>query len=245
MKQWILTLLACLLVFSCASVVTSQAQAEEVQFEILGKLGGAGNFVDKVALGDPIFDVAGGLELAAMFRFDMGIGIGLNFNWTMTTPLLDDTQLTRALEVRDNEMTIQYPSIGITLRYEVLDLIDLGFWMNYAFGSVKINNRNMNETVAAAYRLDNARLKWDLQTFEMGFMAAFMYKIRKINLDVLVGLQAFFDFGRMVPVDDSLMEARDIHNNELEENTLNTIGFNIVFGVRYDLIFGKKTDVNF
>jgi len=137
-KKWLWTLLALAMVFPLSGLVASQAQAEEVQFELLGRLGGTDNKMDKVSLGDPAFDVAGGLEIAALFRFEMGIGIGLNFNWTMSRPLLDQTKLTYALNARERQMTVQNPSIGLTLRYEMMDIVDFGLWMNYGFGSASI-----------------------------------------------------------------------------------------------------------
>jgi len=246
-KKWLWTLLALAMFLPLSGLASSDARAEEVQFELLGKLGGAGNSIDKISLGDPSFDVAGGLSLAAMFRFEMGIGIGLNFNWTMTVPLLDQTQLTYALDARKREMTIQHPSIGLVLRYQPMEQIDLGFWMNYGFGSASIDydTRNMNNTVAEAYRLNDAHLDWELQTFELGLMGAFVYKIKKVNIDVLIGLQAFFDFSRMVASDDTLRDARDISGRHLEDNSINTAGFNIVFGARYDLVFGRTRQADF
>ena len=94
MKKYFLTLLAFVLFFSFASMTTPQtAQAEEVQFELLGKLGGGNNSLEKESLGDPLFDVAGGLQLSAIFRFDMGVGVGINFNWTMLDQLMANSQL--------------------------------------------------------------------------------------------------------------------------------------------------------
>lgn len=219
-----------------------EAQAEEVQFELLGKLGGTGDSVKKISLGDPKFEVSGGLEIAALFRFDMGIGVGLNFNWTMVKHRLDQTQLTYALEATNRKMVVQHPSVGLVLRYEMIDIVDLGLWMNYGFGHTDISyDSDWNEAAASSYGLNDANLKWQLQTFELGLMAAFMYKITSINLDVIVGLQGFVDFSRMVADDDTLKNARDIHGRHLDENSIYSGGFHIVFGARYDLIFGEKS----
>lgn len=241
MKKLIWTVTALVMMTLCGSLGFQQtAQAEEVQFELLGKLGGSSDNLDKISLGDPIFDVSGGLEIAAMFRFDMGIGVGLNFNWTMIRHRLEQTKLTYAMEARNRKATVQHPSIGLVLRYEMLNLLDLGLWMNYGFGSIKNSYDDLNPTVMSAYGLTDAHFKWDLQTFELGIMCAFMYKITNINLDVIVGLQGFVDFSRMLADDDSLRDARDITGRHLDENSLYTVGFNIVFGARYDLIFGEK-----
>ena len=238
-KKYFLTLLAFVLFFSFASMTTSQtAQAEEVQFELLGKLGGGNSSLEKESLGDPLFDVAGGLQLSAIFRFEMGVGVGINFNWTMLDQLMANSQLTYALDTNKREITVQHPSFGLTFRYELKELIDLGLWMNYGFGSVNINYDYRDTTVANAYGLGAGTiLEWDLQTFEIGIMAAFFYKITSINLDILVGLQGYFDGSRMTAANNSLLNASDIKGRRLDENAIYSGGFNIVFGARYDLIW--------
>lgn len=238
MKKYFLTLLAFVMFFSFASMTAPQtAQAEEVQFELLGKLGGGNNALDKESLGDPTFDVAGGLQVSVLFRFDIGVGIGVNLNWTMLSQRLERTQLIYALETKSQEMITQHPSFGLALRYEVMDLVDLGLWLNYGFGSVEINYDKVHSTVASAYGLNNANLDWDMQTFEMGLMAAFFYKITSINLDIMVGIQGYVDFSRMTAKDETLMNAKDIEGRELHTNAIYTGGFNIVFGARYDLVW--------
>lgn len=241
MKKLLLTLLALFTFVSFSGLLMQQeAQAEEVQFELLGKLGGTSDNLEKISLGDPIFDVSGGLEMAVLFRFEMGVGVGLNFNWTMINHRLEQTKLTSALNAKEREMTVQHPSVGLVVRYEMMDLVDLGVWMNYGFGSVKNEYSRWEKPVAAAYGLQGANLEWDMQTFELGIMAAFMYKITKINLDVIVGLQGFVDFSRMLAEDSSLDNAMDIGGRHLDENKLYSVGFHVVFGARYDLVFGNS-----
>ena len=102
MKKCLWSLLAFLLFLPvCSLSLPSQAEAEQVQFELLGKLGGTSNTYKKSSLGDPIFDVSGGLTFSTLFRFDMGVGIGLNFNWTMIEQRMEETKLTYALEAHE------------------------------------------------------------------------------------------------------------------------------------------------
>ena len=241
-KKTIWMLLALMMTLSVGALALPQtAQAEEVQFELLGKLGGTGDFLGNESLGDPIFNVSGGLQFTALFRFDMGVGIGLNFNWTMIQHRLEQTKMTLPLEAREREMVVQHPSIGLALRYEYNNLLDLGIWMNYGFGSVKNTyNKGFNSTAAEAFGIMSNELEWDMQTFELGLQCAFMYKITKINLDVIIGLQGFIDFSRMLSEDEDMMTIRDMDNEHLDENSLYSLGFHIVFGARYDLIFGDK-----
>lgn len=241
-KKTIWMLLAFVMTLSGSAFLAPQAaQAEEVQFELLGKLGGTGDILSNDSLGKPIFNVSGGLQFTALFRFDMGVGIGLDFNWTMIQHRLGQTQMTTPLEAREREMVVQHPSIGLALRYEYNNLLDLGLWMNYGFGSVtNTYNKGFNTTAAEAFGISDNELNWDMQTFELGIQAAFMYKITKINLDVIIGLQGFVDFSRMLSEDEEMTTIRDMDNEHLDENSLYSLGFHIVFGARYDLIFGDK-----
>lgn len=240
LKKIITALLTALTVFSMGLLFAPQkAHANAIQFELLGKLGGEGNFLDKLSLGDPEFNVAGGLQLDALFRFDMGIGIGLNFNWNMTQQRLNLSKLTYAMQARDRWLTVQYPSIGLMLRYQVNPMLDLGAWFNYGFGSVDYDMDIENPVAAQAFGLNNAKLEYDLQTFEMGIMAAFTWQVPDIDLEIVIGGQLFADFSRMDADDRSLESARDIHGRRLDENNIYAIGFNVIFGARYDLYFDK------
>ncbi|MBR4985537.1 MAG: hypothetical protein IKY83_07355 [Proteobacteria bacterium] len=242
MKKTLWMLLALMMTLTVGTLAAPQtAQAEEVQFELLGKLGGTGDFLGNESLGDPIFNVSGGLQITALFRFDMGVGVGLDFNWTMAAHRLGQTKLTTTLESREREMVVQHPSIGLTLRYEYNNLLDLGLWMNYGFGSVKNTyNKGFNSIAAEAFGITTNELEWDLQTFELGLMCAFMYKITKINLDVIIGLQGYVDFSRMISDAEYMTTIRDMDNEHMDENSLYSLGFNLVFGARYDLLFGDK-----
>lgn len=241
MKKCLWSVLAFLLFLPlCCLGMSTQAQAEQVQFELLGKLGGTSNTYKKSSLGDPIFDVSGGLTFSTLFRFDMGVGIGLNLNWTMIEQRMDETKLTYALEARERYTTFQLPSIGLAFRYEIASIADFGLWLNYGFGSDEIDYKSMNNNVATAFGLNRANLEWDLQSIEIGIMLAFMYKIKSINFDVVFGIQGFVDVSRMRASDSSLNQAEDISGRHLDENTVYTGGFHVVFGGRYDLFFGNS-----
>ena len=84
MKKWIWTFLAFLtcLALPWAGGQTT-AQAKEIEVELVGKLGGMSNFIEKESLGDSEFSIAGGLGLTA-----------LNFNWTMSEQRLELSKLT-------------------------------------------------------------------------------------------------------------------------------------------------------
>lgn len=248
MKKWLLTLMAFVTFFSFGGLMSqNEAQAQEVEFELLGKLGGGSTYFKNASLGDSEFNILGGLQMTVLCRFDLGLAIGVNFNWSMINQRLDETQLNYALEWKDREVTVQHPSFGVAFRYILLDMLDLGLWVNYGFGSVAIDYRKgtMNETVASAYGLmangRRSNLKWDLQSFEMGVMGEFAWHIPAVpELAILVGLQLYLDASRMLASDSTLSEARDMHNNKLDENSVTTIGFMVVFGARYDLRFGDE-----
>jgi hypothetical protein len=233
-------------IFSFGSLMTQkEAQAQQVEFELLGKFGAGNSYLDVSSLGVPEFNVLGGLQMSVLCRFDLGLAIGLNFNWTMLHQRIGETQLNYALEWRNREMTIQHPSFGVAFRYMIYDLFDIGLWLNYGFGSNEIEYKkgSQNDMVASAYGMmannRRANLDWDLQSFEIGLAGIFSWRIPAVpELNVLVGLQLFLDASRMLAADSTLTEARDIHGNNLDENTLTTIGFMLVFGARYDLKFG-------
>ena len=244
-KKWLWTLMALVCFFSLGSWMTQrEAQAQEVQFELLGTLGAGSSILDNKALGDTEFNILGGLHFSTLFRFDVGVAIGLNFNWTMLNQRLDESKLTYALEIRDREFTLQHPSFGVTFRYLIKDIFDLGLWLNYGFGNAKIDFRkgSMNETVAEAYGLIHnnrrANLKWDLQSFELGVSGYFAWDIPSLpELSIIVGLQGFFDVSRMRSSDSTLSDARDMSGKHLDENSVSTVGFMVVFGGRYNLKF--------
>ena len=161
----------------------------------------------------------------------------------MLNQQLDQTKLTYALKMKDRSLTTQYPSIGLTARYLVKEIIDLGVWLNYGFGSAAIDydKKAFDKTLGKAYNLVSnggrvANFDWDMQTLEIGLMGAFVWTIPKVpELSVVVGLQFYADFSRLDRADSTLQDARDIHGRRLDENSMQTLGFNIVFGARYDL----------
>ena len=222
---------------------SSQASAQAVEFELLGKLGGAGTYIDKESFGDSECNVAGGLQASVHFRFKVGAAIGINFNWTMLNQELDQSKLTYALKMKERELTTQYPSIGLSFRYAFKEIFDMGAWLNYGFGSAAIDydKKSFDTTLGKAYNLVSpsgrvANFEWDMQTLEIGLMGAFVWTIPKVpELGVVVGLQLYADFSRLDRADSTLQDARDIHGRRLDENSIQTIGFNIVFGARYDL----------
>ena len=243
MKKCLLTLLAFATIFISGLGFNSQASAQAVEFELLGKLGGAGTYIDKESFGDSEFNVAGGLQASVLFRFKVGAAIGINFNWTMLSQDLDQSKLTYALKMKERILTTQYPSIGLSFRYAIKEIFDMGAWLNYGFGSAAIDyeKRAFDTTLGKAYNLVSpggriANFEWDMQTLEIGLMGAFVWTIPKVpELGVVVGLQLYADFSRLDRADSTLQDARDIHGRRLDENSIQTIGFNIVFGARYDL----------
>ncbi len=243
MKKCFLTLLAFATILISGLGFSSQASAQAVEFELLGKLGGAGTYIDKESFGDSEFNVGGGLQASVLFRFKAGAAVGINFNWTMLSQDLDHSKLTYALKMKDRILTTQYPAIGLSFRYLVKEIFDLGAWINYGFGSASIdyNKRTFDTTLGKAYNLVSpggriANLEWDMQTLEIGLMGAFVWTIPKVpELGVVVGLQLYADFNRLDRADSTLQDARDIHGRRLDENSIQTIGFNIIFGARYDL----------
>lgn len=234
-KKCLLTLFAFITFFSFSFAFEKpQAQAHEVEVELLGKLGAMSTYIDKESLGDPEFNVSGGLMLTGLFRFDAGFGVGLNFNWQMSEQRLDVSKLTYALNAHNRWMTVQNPSFGFTFRYAPSDIFDLALWLNYGFGSVDVDMDIEANPVADAFGLANANLNWNQQTFEIGLMAAFVWPIPNIDLSVVIGLQLYADFSRMYADDRSLNEAIDLHGRYLDENEIYNVGFNVSFGLRYD-----------
>ena len=244
MKKCLLSLLAFATIFITSGFgLSHEAAAQSVQFELLGKLGGASTFLSKESLGDTEFNVEGGLQASVLFRFDMGVAVGLNFNWTMIQQQLDQSKLTYALRMKDRNMTTQLPSIGIAFRYVTNKIFDLGLWLNYGFGSVGIDydKHQFDTTLGRAYGLvsDSGRIanfSWDMQTVEIGLMGAFMYQIPSLKeLSIIAGAQLYADFSRLDRTDSTLQDARDIHGRRLDENSMQAVGFNIIFGIRYDV----------
>ena len=242
MKEWIWTCGAFLTFFALPwAGEQTTAQAKEIEVELVGKLGGMSNFIEKESLGDSEFSIAGGLGLTALFRFDAGFGVGLNFNWTMSEQRLDLSKLTYSLEARDRWMTIHHPSFGLSLRYSISDMFDWGLRLNYGFGTVKTEMDIAGQLVANAFNLTGANLCWDLQTFDIALMGAFTWEIPETDLSIVIGLEFYAEFSRMYADDHSLEYARDLHGRRLDENSINSLGFNVLFGLRYDwYIDGKK-----
>lgn len=245
MKKWLWTLMAFVSFFSLGSWMTQQeARAQEVQFELLGALGAGSSYLDNNALGSTEFNVVGGLHLSVLFRFDVGVGVGLNFNWKMLNQRVEESQLNYALEIRNREFTLQHPSFGVTFRYLIAKIFDVGLWLNYGFGSAKIDYKrgSMNTTVADAFGLISngrrANLDWDLQSFEIGISGSFAWEIPSLPaLSVLIGLEAFLDASRMMAADSTLSNARDMKGKHLDENSVTTLGLMLSFGARYDVGF--------
>ena len=249
MKKILLALLAFLTFAAYGLVGHSRIAAAEtadhsgqsaVEFELLGKLGGMSNFIDKESFGDTQFDVSGGLMLTAMFRFDMGIGLGVNFNWEMSRQRLELSKLTYALQAQDRRGVVQLLSFGFTLHYATSKYFDTGFWINYGFGSYAAEMDIMNQVAASAYNLQGANLKWDMQAVEFGLMGSFTWDLPVDGLALVIGGQLFASFSRDFAVDSTLDNGQDERGRSVDDNHLHLVGFNIHFGIRYSYWFAQN-----
>lgn len=226
MKRLSLPLIAALFALLLFGFTSREAQAQ-ISVEVLGKLGGVSTYLDNERYGDSIFDVGGGLNFAGIMRFEKGFGVGLNLNWTMI-----DQRLKRAKEDRmpgasaltKREMVTQHPSFGLTLRYFLFDIFDLGLWINYGFGNVKMKFSPSNVLGPLA---TTESFKWKAQSFDFGFIGQVAWLIPNTDLSVLVGGHFFGVVSRLYADGTS----------QLEENSLFTIGFTINIGLRYDFFF--------
>lgn len=239
MKKFLLTSVAFLMVLVFLGLSNPKEAQAQLSLELLGKLGGASTYLTKESFGDSIFDVTGGLQFSPILRFEMGLGIGLNINWTMIEQRLKKNELTNELGVTDRWMTTQHPSFGLTMRYEIFEFLEAGIFLNYGFGSVKLDLQGVNSqpNVAAKYGLNGANLKWSLQSFEIGFLTNFAWRIPNTFFSVVLGMQFYMDFSRMYAADDSLSNSTDAKNRNVDENGINTFGFLFTFGGRYDFHF--------
>ena len=247
-KKSLLSFLA-LLIFLAYGLVGQSSIAEAkshshvgksaVEVELLGKLGGMSNFIEKESFGDTQFDIAGGLMFNALFRFDMGVGVGLNFNWEMSRQRLELSKLTYALQARDRVATVQMPSCGFTLHYAPNRYFDSGFWINYGFGSYEAEMNVTNSVAASAFELTGANLKWDMQAVEIGILGEFTWDLPVDGLALVIGGQIYANFARLFADDSTLDNARDLHGRRVDENRIDSIGFNVVFGMRYSYWFNN------
>ncbi|MCL2325339.1 MAG: hypothetical protein FWC40_02395 [Proteobacteria bacterium] len=243
MKKWLLSLLAFLTAFTIINFSAPKEAHAQLSLELIGKLGGKSTYIEKESFGDSIFDVGGGLQFTTLFRFEQGTAVGLNFNWTMIEQRLKRSELSEELGVTERWMTVQHPSFGFALRHAFVDFAEFGLWLNYGFGTVNIDWKGMNIDSARRYGLDNANLKWKLQSFELGLLLQFRWNIPSTHLHAIFGLQGFMDISRMYPSDNSLAKAKDRNDRNLDENSINTFGFMFVFGLSYDFYFesfGKR-----
>lgn len=248
MKKSLLSFMA-LLVFFVSGLIgradVAEAQSYDhvgqsaVEVELLGKIGGMSNFIEKESFGDTQFDISGGLMVTALFRFDMGVGVGVNFNWEMSRQQLGVSKLTYALEARERVATVQTPSFGFTFHYASSKYFDMGMWINYGFGSYETDMVVHNEVAASAFNLTGATLKWDMQAVEIGLSGAFTWDLPVDGLALVFGAQIFANFARLMAVDSTLDNARDLHGRRVDKNHIDSVGFNIVFGVRYGYWFNN------
>ncbi|MFA5624802.1 MAG: hypothetical protein WC966_07080 [Bradymonadales bacterium] len=227
MKRFILSLVGAALVFMLGGFGLAKEAQAQISVEVLGKLGGVSTFIENERYGDSIFDVGGGLNFAGIVRFEQGFGIGLNLNWTMV-----DQRLKRANPLRmpgserltKREMVVQHPSFGVTARYFIADIFDLGLWLNYGFGNVKMKFSPSAE-LGPLNLIES--FKWSAQSFDFGLIGQVAWLIPNTDLSVLFGGHIFGVVSRLYADGTS----------QIEENSLFTMGFTINIGVRYDFYF--------
>ena len=242
------------LVMFCVSALSFSNEAQaQLSFELLGKVGAGANweglYADKndptitAFYGDSLIDVAGGLEFGVLLRFEMGFAVGLNFNWNMFSQYLDEVSAyeievkekkeepaqhyiidTTDLTKKQRRMTVQHPSIGLTLRYAFVDMFEVGIWVNYGFGSISMQFDTGKEGIFFP-EYNGESFDWDLQTFEFGLLAQLSWRIPSTTLSVLVGAHVFCDYSRVLADDTSL----------IDESDLTTFGFTFNVGARFDI----------
>ena len=256
MKRFLLLFLAFFTAFGALNLATSRDAEAQVSLELVGKLGGTSNYFDDEWLGDTKFGVSGGLRFATLVRFANNFGVGLNLNWTMTDQKLQVKGLAEALgDDSRRYAVVQHPSFGITFRYLVIDMIDLGLWMNYGFGSVNFDPieptaehaqaaLDMNYNVGTLRAPEYVSLEYQLQTFELGLLAHCRWYVPNTTLAIIVGAEFFMNFSSMES-EDTRMHSVVYHNKKhLDENSTQSFGFQFVFGLGYDFYldaFGKSS----
>lgn len=257
MKRIFLLSLAFLMAFCALDLATSREAEAQISLELVGKLGGESNWVKDEWLGDSKFGVAGGLRFSALARFANNFGVGLNFNWTMSNQRLDVKRMQLDLGDRNRrDVVVQHPSFGVTFRYLLINMIDLGIWANYGFGSVKydpirptdehkqdaLNWHYNTNTPASPQYVD---LAYDLQTFELGFLAQCSWYIPNTTVAIIVGAEFFMNFSYMEATDTRMYDVAYKDEGRKDENHLDSFGFGFVFGVGYDFYFdnfGRKLE---
>lgn len=249
MKRIIMMTLAFLMALGALDMATSRDAEAQISLELVGKLGGESNWVRDEWLGDSKFGVSGGLRFAALARFSNNFGVGLNFNWTMADQRLDVKRMQLDLGDRSRRnVVIQHPSFGVTFRYLLINMIDIGIWANYGFGSVKYDpirptDATKADALAWKYNTDSLTspsyvdLNYDLQTFELGFLAHCSWYIPNTTLAIIVGAEFFMNFSYMEASDTRMYDVKYKDEGYKDENHLDSFGFAFVFGVGYDFYF--------
>lgn len=265
MKRTFMLFIAFLMAFGAINLATSNDAQAQVSVELVGKLGGEANFFDNEWLGDTNFDVSGGLRLSGIVRFANNFGIGLNFNWTMSSQsVTSERKNDLPAELNDygnREAVIQHPSFGVMLRYLIIDMVDLGLWMNYGFGHVAFDPVvadtsmvmdpstrtesqmyvNLAESIGYCRKESNATDCWDLgyglQTFELGLLGHVRWYIPDTTFAVIVGAEMFLNFSRMTADDSRLRSIQRGNKRGYDKNSMNSFGIQFVFGVGYDFYF--------
>ena len=249
MKRIFLMTMAFLMALGAFDLATSREAQAQVSLELVGKLGGESNWVRDEWLGDSKFGVAGGLRFAALARFSNNFGVGLNFNWTMSNQRVDVKRMQLDLGDRNRrDVVVQHPSFGVTFRYLIINMIDVGIWANYGFGSIKYDG------IKPAKGMEQAALDWkyntgsltspnyvdlnyDLQTFELGFLAQCAWYIPDTTLAIIVGAEFFMNFSYMEASDTRMYDVEYKGEGRKDENHLDSFGFGFVFGIGYDFYF--------
>ncbi|MDX9724162.1 MAG: hypothetical protein RBU37_25665 [Myxococcota bacterium] len=201
---------AALALFATIWLVPQQSDAQ-VMLEVNGKVGATSATISDISYGDPIFDIGGGVQAAAMIRFVGGIAAGLNFNIQY-----DGHRMTG--NPRGDSMSFFVPSVGVTARYELMPMVNVGAWLNYCFGSASVAKGNQEAS-------------WAVQGFEGGASLALNYQMKPYKTFVILGLYAYFEYLQLFLDENNLSEK----TNYTDMNAPNNIGIGALLGVRFDL----------
>ncbi len=195
-------------------VAEPQSASAQVSFEVAAKVGVASASIDNVAHGDPVFDVGGGFQAAALLRFVGGIGAGLNFNYFYDSHRMSGTD---GVANPAKSMSFSSPSVGIVARYRLMEAVEAGAWLNYAFGSSKVEFTGGGKT------------EWDIQGFELGAQIQLAYQMKPYKTFILAGAYGFVQY-------NTLFIDRSSSSNPGSYSDMTTYNYGIgaTVGVRFD-----------
>ena len=198
-----------MVVFAAFLVLVPSELFAQASVEIRGKAGVTSATIDNTSGGDPVFDIGGGLQAAALIKFVGGIAAGLNFNWYYDSHTMRST----AGSGSTGTMSFSSPSFGIIARYGLGPNVDAGAWVNYVFGSTTAD-------FSASGTTDN---EWDVQGFELGGELKLAYQMKPYRTYILAGV---FAYGQYLTLFQSAGSGGDM--------SAQNIGGGALLGVRFD-----------